>query len=95
MWKPSWSQPRRSPAELPEAESLLGQSLPGDRCVLLRTLLQQLQKLQTLVTNKIARPYKMAATQTGTCLMVGAAPQTGPQEGASSQAGSLGRWTDL
>ncbi|OWK17995.1 CREB3L1 [Cervus elaphus hippelaphus] len=37
-----------------------------------RTLLQQLQKLQTLVTNKISRPYKMAATQTGTCLMVAA-----------------------
>lgn len=37
-----------------------------------RTLLQQLQKLQTLVTSKISRPYKMAATQTGTCLMVAA-----------------------
>ncbi|KAK2506786.1 hypothetical protein MC885_007350 [Smutsia gigantea] len=37
-----------------------------------RTLLQQLQKLQTLVANKIPRPYKMAATQTGTCLMVAA-----------------------
>ncbi|GAB1286591.1 Cyclic AMP-responsive element-binding protein 3-like protein 1 [Apodemus speciosus] len=36
------------------------------------TLLQQLQKLQTLVTSKISRPYKMAATQTGTCLMVAA-----------------------
>ncbi|EPY81428.1 cAMP responsive element binding protein 3-like protein [Camelus ferus] len=33
---------------------------------------KQLQKLQTLVTNKISRPYKMAATQTGTCLMVAA-----------------------
>lgn len=53
---------------------LPGWSLPGDRCALLRTLLQQLQKLQTLVTNKISRPYKMAATQTGTCLMVGAVP---------------------
>ncbi|XP_068844513.1 cyclic AMP-responsive element-binding protein 3-like protein 1 isoform X3 [Capricornis sumatraensis] len=37
-----------------------------------RTLLQQLQKLQALVTSKISRPYKMAATQTGTCLMVAA-----------------------
>ncbi|XP_076970658.1 cyclic AMP-responsive element-binding protein 3-like protein 1 isoform X2 [Tamandua tetradactyla] len=37
-----------------------------------RTLLQQLQKLQTLVTNNMSRPYKMAATQTGTCLMVAA-----------------------
>lgn len=53
---------------------LLGQNLPGDCCALPRTLLQQLQKLQTLVTNKISRPYKMAATQTGTCLMVGAVP---------------------
>lgn len=52
---------------------LLGRGPLGDRCALPRTLLQQLQKLQTLVTNKISRPYKMAATQTGTCLMVGAA----------------------
>ncbi|XP_021119902.1 cyclic AMP-responsive element-binding protein 3-like protein 1 isoform X2 [Heterocephalus glaber] len=37
-----------------------------------RNLLQQLQKLQTLVSSKISRPYKMAATQTGTCLMVAA-----------------------
>ncbi|XP_005384096.1 PREDICTED: cyclic AMP-responsive element-binding protein 3-like protein 1 [Chinchilla lanigera] len=37
-----------------------------------RNLLQQLQKLQGLVTSKISRPYKMAATQTGTCLMVAA-----------------------
>lgn len=37
-----------------------------------RNLLQQLQKLQSLVTSKISRPYKMAATQTGTCLMVAA-----------------------
>ncbi|XP_019406801.1 PREDICTED: cyclic AMP-responsive element-binding protein 3-like protein 1 isoform X2 [Crocodylus porosus] len=35
-----------------------------------RTLLQQLQKLQALVTGKVSRPYKMASTQTGTCLMV-------------------------
>uniref|UniRef100_A0ACB8G4A6 Cyclic AMP-responsive element-binding protein 3-like protein 1 n=1 Tax=Sphaerodactylus townsendi TaxID=933632 RepID=A0ACB8G4A6_9SAUR len=34
-----------------------------------RTLLQQLQKLQALVAGKVARPYKMASTQTGTCLM--------------------------
>lgn len=47
---------------------------PGDYHAFLRTLLQQLQKLQTLVTSKISRPCKMAATQTGTCLMVGATP---------------------
>ncbi|XP_069479341.1 cyclic AMP-responsive element-binding protein 3-like protein 1 [Ambystoma mexicanum] len=35
-----------------------------------RTLLQQLQKLQALVSGKISRPYKLASTQTGTCLMV-------------------------
>ncbi|XP_075043592.1 cyclic AMP-responsive element-binding protein 3-like protein 1 isoform X1 [Mixophyes fleayi] len=35
-----------------------------------RSLLQQLQKLQTLVTGKVPRPCKLAATQTGTCLMV-------------------------
>ncbi|KAL7992311.1 hypothetical protein Chor_016567 [Crotalus horridus] len=35
-----------------------------------RTLLQQLQKLQSLVAGKVSRPYKMASTQTGTCLMV-------------------------
>lgn len=53
---------------------LLYLSPHGDFCAFLRTLLQQLQKLQTLVTSKISRPYKMAATQTGTCLMVGATP---------------------
>ncbi|XP_044125497.1 cyclic AMP-responsive element-binding protein 3-like protein 1 isoform X1 [Bufo gargarizans] len=35
-----------------------------------RSLLQQLQKLQALVTGKVPRPCKLAATQTGTCLMV-------------------------
>ncbi|XP_073514961.1 cyclic AMP-responsive element-binding protein 3-like protein 1 isoform X1 [Phyllobates terribilis] len=35
-----------------------------------RSLLQQLQKLQALVTGKVPRPFKLAATQTGTCLMV-------------------------
>ncbi|XP_053304791.1 cyclic AMP-responsive element-binding protein 3-like protein 1 isoform X1 [Spea bombifrons] len=35
-----------------------------------RSLLQQLQKLQALVTGKMPRPCKLAATQTGTCLMV-------------------------
>lgn len=35
-----------------------------------RTLLQQLQKLQALVTGKVPQSYKMASTQTGTCLMV-------------------------
>ncbi|CAH2325910.1 cyclic AMP-responsive element-binding 3 1 isoform X2 [Pelobates cultripes] len=34
-----------------------------------RSLLQQLQKLQALVTGKVTRPCKLAATQTGTCLM--------------------------
>ncbi|XP_053576271.1 cyclic AMP-responsive element-binding protein 3-like protein 1 [Bombina bombina] len=35
-----------------------------------RSLLQQLQKLQALVSGKVPRPCKLAATQTGTCLMV-------------------------
>ncbi|XP_041445738.1 cyclic AMP-responsive element-binding protein 3-like protein 1 isoform X1 [Xenopus laevis] len=35
-----------------------------------RSLLQQLQKLQALVTGKVPRPCKLAATQTSTCLMV-------------------------
>ncbi|KAG8431236.1 hypothetical protein GDO86_019204 [Hymenochirus boettgeri] len=35
-----------------------------------RSLLQQLQKLQAMVTGKVPRPCKLAATQTGTCLMV-------------------------
>ncbi|XP_068117835.1 cyclic AMP-responsive element-binding protein 3-like protein 1 isoform X2 [Hyperolius riggenbachi] len=39
-----------------------------------RSLLQQLQKLQALVTGKVPRPCKLAATQTGTCLM--SAPET-------------------
>ncbi|XP_068947618.1 cyclic AMP-responsive element-binding protein 3-like protein 1 isoform X2 [Petaurus breviceps papuanus] len=39
-------------------------------CLEKKTLLQQLQKLQALVTGKLSRPYKMAATQTGTCIMV-------------------------
>lgn len=89
-----WSQPRRSPRELQEAEVPAGSEPAGDSCALLRTLLQQLQKLQTLVTNKISRPYKMAATQTGTCLMVGGIlspqghmrthlPQAGFQSGRS------------
>ncbi|ELW68816.1 Cyclic AMP-responsive element-binding protein 3-like protein 2 [Tupaia chinensis] len=34
------------------------------------TLLQQLQKLQTLVMGKVSRTCKLAGTQTGTCLMV-------------------------
>jgi hypothetical protein len=64
-------QVRSSPSlPLPPQKWLPGWSLLGDHCALLRTLLQQLQKLQTLVTSKISRPYKMAATQTGTCLMV-------------------------
>lgn len=82
---------------------LLGQSLTGDCHVLFRTLLQQLQKLQTLVANKISRPYKMAATQTGTCLMVGAAsslqghrgtdlPHTGFQVGGQSSEGLATLW---
>ncbi|XP_060768076.1 cyclic AMP-responsive element-binding protein 3-like protein 1 isoform X1 [Neoarius graeffei] len=35
-----------------------------------RSLLQQLQKLQALVSGKVPRSCKMASTQTGTCLMV-------------------------
>ncbi|KAM9216468.1 cyclic AMP-responsive element-binding protein 3-like protein 2 [Dugong dugon] len=35
-----------------------------------RTLLQQLQRLQTLVMGKVSRTCKLAGTQTGTCLMV-------------------------
>ena len=35
-----------------------------------RSLLQQLQKLQTLVSGKVPRSCRMASTQTGTCLMV-------------------------
>nr|XP_005987033.1 PREDICTED: cyclic AMP-responsive element-binding protein 3-like protein 1 [Latimeria chalumnae] len=39
-------------------------------CLEKKTLLQQLQKLQALVAGKVPRSCKMAATQTGTCLMV-------------------------
>ncbi|XP_030891544.1 cyclic AMP-responsive element-binding protein 3-like protein 2 [Leptonychotes weddellii] len=39
-------------------------------CCVCRTLLQQLQKLQTLVMGKVSRTCKLAGTQTGTCLMV-------------------------
>ncbi|CAN2390946.1 cAMP response element binding [Pristimantis euphronides] len=35
-----------------------------------RTLLQQLQRLQAMVANKMSRSYKAASTQTSTCLMV-------------------------
>ncbi|XP_032076843.1 cyclic AMP-responsive element-binding protein 3-like protein 2 [Thamnophis elegans] len=35
-----------------------------------RTLLQQLQRLQTMVAGKVSRSCKAAGTQTGTCLMV-------------------------
>ncbi|TTJ23327.1 Cyclic AMP-responsive element-binding protein 3-like protein 1 [Bagarius yarrelli] len=35
-----------------------------------RSLLQQLQKLQALVSGKVPRSCKMASTQTGTCLML-------------------------
>ncbi|XP_051817694.1 cyclic AMP-responsive element-binding protein 3-like protein 2 [Antechinus flavipes] len=35
-----------------------------------RTLLQQLQRLQSLVVGKVSRSCKAASTQTGTCLMV-------------------------
>ncbi|XP_069484855.1 cyclic AMP-responsive element-binding protein 3-like protein 2 isoform X2 [Ambystoma mexicanum] len=35
-----------------------------------RTLLQQLQRLQSMVAGKVARSCKVASTQTGTCLMV-------------------------
>lgn len=39
-------------------------------CLLGRTLLQQLQKLQALVMGKVSRTCKLAGTQTSTCLMV-------------------------
>lgn len=35
-----------------------------------RSLLQQLQRLQALVSGKVPRSCKIASTQTGTCLMV-------------------------
>ncbi|KAG8438688.1 hypothetical protein GDO86_005032 [Hymenochirus boettgeri] len=35
-----------------------------------RTLLQQLQRLQAMVTGKVTRSCKAASTQTGTCLMM-------------------------
>ncbi|XP_078503459.1 cyclic AMP-responsive element-binding protein 3-like protein 2 [Lissotriton helveticus] len=35
-----------------------------------RTLLQQLQRLQAMVSDKVPRYCKVASTQTGTCLMV-------------------------
>ncbi|XP_020853720.1 cyclic AMP-responsive element-binding protein 3-like protein 2 isoform X1 [Phascolarctos cinereus] len=35
-----------------------------------RTLLQQLQRLQSMVVGKVSRSCKAASTQTGTCLMV-------------------------
>ncbi|XP_073423673.1 cyclic AMP-responsive element-binding protein 3-like protein 2 [Dendrobates tinctorius] len=35
-----------------------------------RTLLQQLQRLQAMVAGKVSRSYKVASTQTSTCLMV-------------------------
>ncbi|KAK2100515.1 Cyclic AMP-responsive element-binding protein 3-like protein 1 [Saguinus oedipus] len=65
-WGSFLAQSRSRPLELfRHLLYILGTATPT-------TLLQQLQKLQTLVTNKISRPYKMAATQTGTCLMVAA-----------------------
>lgn len=70
---------------------LLCLSPHGDSCTFLRTLLQQLQKLQTLVTSKISRPYKMAATQTGTCLMVGATLCTKPQGETLLEARTVSR----
>lgn len=35
-----------------------------------RTLLQQLQRLQVMVTGRVSRSYRMASTQTSTCIMV-------------------------
>lgn len=39
-------------------------------CIIFRSLLQQLQRLQALVSGKVPRSCKIASTQTGTCLMV-------------------------
>ncbi|MBN3292024.1 CR3L1 protein, partial [Polypterus senegalus] len=39
-----------------------------------RTLLQQLQKLQSLVAGKVPRSCRMASTQTGTCIMGSTSP---------------------
>lgn len=54
----------------PNASSSPSDSLHGLVPYLYRTLLQQLQKLQTLVMGKVSRTCKLAGTQTGTCLMV-------------------------
>ena len=58
-------------ADITHKHSLVSQTpfMALIRCVC-RTLLQQLQKLQTLVMGKVSRTCKLAGTQTGTCLMV-------------------------
>lgn len=72
--------PKRSEATTCESQSLL-YTLNNDYCPscslipasvpVSRSLLQQLQKLQSLISGKvIPRSCKMASTQTGTCLMV-------------------------
>ena len=58
--------------------------------VVCRTLLQQLQKLQTLVMGKVSRTCKLAGTQTGTCLMV-----SFPNEQHHHQLGPLPRLQPL
>ena len=59
-------------------------------CCVCRTLLQQLQKLQTLVMGKVSRTCKLAGTQTGTCLMV-----SFPNEEHRHQPGLLARLQPL
>uniref|UniRef100_A0A4W2H9N3 Cyclic AMP-responsive element-binding protein 3-like protein 2 n=1 Tax=Bos indicus x Bos taurus TaxID=30522 RepID=A0A4W2H9N3_BOBOX len=55
---------------LPARCQLCRKKRSSRRSVCQRTLLQQLQKLQTLVMGKVSRTCKLAGTQTGTCLMV-------------------------
>uniref|UniRef100_S4RZN2 cAMP responsive element binding protein 3 like 2 n=1 Tax=Petromyzon marinus TaxID=7757 RepID=S4RZN2_PETMA len=48
----------------------LGKKEKNTICTTTWSLLQQLQRLQTLVASKVPRPGKVATTQTSTCLMV-------------------------
>ena len=58
-------------------------------CCVCRTLLQQLQKLQTLVMGKVSRTCKLAGTQTGTCLMVSFPDEERRHQPACSPGSSL------
>lgn len=70
----SGTKPQQRPcstgAEITRKLSLLSQTPFMLRCCICRTLLQQLQKLQTVVMGKVSGTCKLAGTQTGTCLMV-------------------------